>query len=539
MLRKINKSQLVYLLLFLAVIVALVGYYEFLRIPRSVVAKTKSSSTESILVTEKEEHSHSEEAKTTHTHSDSNAHSNGIGDARIVRLSQQAIANLGIQTAEVATRPLEKVLEVPGTIKLPPDRITNISPRTSSRVEEILVKSGDKVEVGQKLATLRSLEIENLHVELTEANNRLKALEQSLAVRREVLQRIIGTELEQNWIDLISALNKVKLAKQSLDRAKDLSDKIIPAKDIQQRESEYAVALRELEGVKKKLRLLGLSDKEIDRLSVNSDGKSAMDTLSLSPKEIVKKLTPLESTEALNELINQEAEYRSLQVEIEGKNKRLEVLGHRSHPGDLTKDEAVIDLTSPLSGTVTQINATLGEVIEPGNALFQVIDPWTVYAEGDIPVENVSLFKQGQEVRIRVASYPGEVFQGKVNYVSDLADPVKRTLHILAEVGNSDRKLKSEMFVTLAVVVDKSGETIAVSKESIITEGDERYVFVRNGTNFAKQNVVIGISDNQYIEVKDGLFPGDEVVTKGARELSAASVSKVAPVGADGHAHTH
>ncbi|MCI0527309.1 MAG: efflux RND transporter periplasmic adaptor subunit, partial [Nitrospira sp.] len=178
-------------------------------------------------------------------------------------------------------------------------------------------------------------------------------------------------------------------------------------------------------------------------------------------------------------------------------------------------------------------------VIEPGKALFQVVDPSTVYAEGDIPVENVSLFKQDQEVRVRVASYPGEVFPGKINYVSDLADPVKRTIHFLTEVANPDRKLKPEMFATLTVVVEKSGEVLAVPKDSVLTEGVESYVFVKNGTTFVKQSIVTGISDDQYVEIKDGLFPGDEVVTKGAHELSAASVSKAAPVGADGHAHTH
>ncbi|MCI0529683.1 MAG: efflux RND transporter periplasmic adaptor subunit, partial [Nitrospira sp.] len=339
--------RLLYLLSYLVLIGALVGYYEFQRIPQKVGTSLKSAPTESIPTMEKGEHNHPTETEPKPSGEGPDTH--GPRDIRTIRLTQQAIANLEIQTVSVDTRTLAKVLEVPGVIKLPPQQITNVSPRISGRVEEILVKPGDKVEVGQKLATLRSLEIENLHVELNEATNRLKALEQSLTLRREVLQRAIGTELERNRIELISAINKVKLAKQDVERAKNLSDKILPAKEIQQRESEYAVALGELEGVKKKLRLLGLSDKEIDRLSISSDGKSAMEALSLSPKELAKKLTPLESGEALNELINQEAEYRSLKVEIEGKNKRLEVLGHRPHPGDLAKDEAIISLTSPLS----------------------------------------------------------------------------------------------------------------------------------------------------------------------------------------------
>jgi len=535
--KKIDKSQLFCLLWFLVLVGVLVGYYEFRRIPQSVIANTKNSTTASTPVMEKDGHNPSEEAKPDHHHESSDTPS--TGDTRTIQLSPQAIANLGIQTMEVTTRTIARVVEVPGIIKLPPQRMTGVSPRISGRVEEILVKPGDRVEEGQKLAILRSLEIENLHVELDEATNRLKALEESLTLRREVLQRAIGTELEKNRIELISASNKVRLAKQNMERAKDLSDKILPAKEIQQRESEYAVALGELEGVKKKLRLLGLSDKEIDRLSSHTDGKSAMEVLSLSPKELARKFTPLESNEALNELLNQEAEYRSLQVEIEGKKQRLEVLGHHPHPGTPAKDEAVIALTSPLRGTVISVDATLGVIAEPGKVLFQVVDPSMVYVEGDVPVENVALFKQGQEVRVRVAGYPEEVFQGKVNYVSDVADPAKRAIHILAEVANPDRKLRPETFVTLVVVVEKAGEALAVPKASILTEGVERYVFVKNGTALVKQSVVTGISDDQYVEIKDGLFPGDVVVTKGVYELSTASAAKAAPVGAEGHAHTH
>ncbi len=540
---KIDKSRLFYLLLFTVLIGFLIGYSEYRRTPTSRVTDPKGSVTESPSVTEKNEdnpldkHNPSEGTRPNHHHENSDAA--GTGNTGAIQLSQQAMAGLGIQVAEVDIRTLAKVVEVPGIIKLPPQRMTGVSPRISGRVEEILVQPGDKVEVGQKLATLRSLEIENLHVELTEVTNRLKALEASLTLRREVLQRAIGNELERNRIELINAGNKVKLAKQSMERAKSLSDKILPAKEIQQRESEYLMALGELEGVKKKLRLLGLSDKEIDRLNSNTDSKSVIDILSLSPKELIKKFSPLESNEALNELLNQEAEYRSLQVEIEGKKQRLEVLGHPPHPGHLTKDEATIDLTSPLSGTVTSVDTTLGIVAEPGKVLFQIVDPSVIYVEGDVPVENVALFKQGQEVRVRVASYPDEVFQGKVNYISDVADPVKRTIHILAEVPNPDRKLKPEIFATLTVVVEKSVEALAVPKESILTEGVERYVFVKNGTTLVKQSVVTGISDDQYVEIKDGLFPGDVVVTKGAYELGMASTPKTVPVGADGHAHTH
>jgi cobalt-zinc-cadmium efflux system membrane fusion protein len=533
--KRINKSQFFFLVLFLVLTGSLVGYYEFRG--QGLVVNSGNSKTKFPPVTEKDGNNPSEEARRNHHHENSGACN--TGNTQAILLSQQVIANLGIQTAEVDIRTLAKVIEIPGIIKLPPQRITHVSPRISGRVEEILVRPGDKVEVGQKLAMLRSLEIENLHVELSEAINRLRALEESLALRKGVLQRVIRNELERNRIELVNAGNKVKLAKQSLERAKSLSDKILPAKEIQQRESEYALALGELEGVKKKLRLLGLSDKEIDRLGSTTEGRSAMDILSLSPKELLKKLTPLEGNEALNELILQEAEYRSLQVEIEGKKQRLEVLGHPPHPGHMIKDEAMIDLTSPLSGTVTSVEATLGVVAEPGKVLFQIVDPSVVYVEGDVPVENVALFKQGQEVRVRVASYPDEVFQGKVNYISDIADPVKRTIHILAEVPNPDRKLKPEIFVTLTVVVEKSVEATAVPKESILTEGVERYVFVKNGMTLVKQSVVTGISDDQYVEIKDGLFPGDVVVTKGAYELSTASINKAVPVGADGHAHTH
>ena len=120
-------------------------------------------------------------------------------------------------------------------------------------------------------------------------------------------------------------------------------------------------------------------------------------------------------------------------------------------------------------------------------------------------------------------------------------DADKRTVHLWIEVPNPQGQLLPEMFATVTLITQAATDTLAVPLQAVLTEGAEQFVFVENGDTYARQNVVVGLKDDRYVEIREGLFPGDRVVVRGGYEINAArTATSPQGKGGDGHAgHTH
>src|SRR3989304_9769656 len=179
----------------------------------------------------------------------------------------------------------------------------------------------------------------------------------------------------------------------------------------------------------------------------------------------------------------------------------------------------VVTVSAPISGTVVERSVVLGEAVEPNKHLFHIVDLSKVIVEGDVFESDVSKVKLGQNARIRLDAYPDRVFSGTVSFVASQLDPQKRTLHLWVSVDNKEGLLKPELFARVALVVEHSREALTVPVEAIIDDGAEKFVFVKNGNQFIRQDVATGVSDDRYVEIADGLYPGDQVVTDGNRQI--------------------
>ena len=74
------------------------------------------------------------------------------------------------------------------------------------------------------------------------------------------------------------------------------------------------------------------------------------------------------------------------------------------------KTVSTFSVFSPLGGVVAERNVVLGETVEPSKVILKIFDPSVVFVEGDAFEEALPQLKVGQQVRIRLAAYPGENF---------------------------------------------------------------------------------------------------------------------------------
>ena len=180
-------------------------------------------------------------------------------------------------------------------------------------------------------------------------------------------------------------------------------------------------------------------------------------------------------------------------------------------------------LKAPSSGIITNYHASVGEVVEPSTELLAITDMSSLWVLADVFEKDLSHVQTGKAVQVRVASYPGKVFHGKITYVADTIEPKTRTAKVRCVVENSSGLLKLEMFATIEIPVDRTNSVLAVPDSAIQQIEGKQVVFVRNSEKeFQKHEVQTGLASGGYTEIRSGLKAGDQVATQGSFVVKTA-----------------
>lgn len=177
---------------------------------------------------------------------------------------------------------------------------------------------------------------------------------------------------------------------------------------------------------------------------------------------------------------------------------------------------------SPVSGVVTDRHVVVGDDVEPSRHLFEVADLSHVLAIGRVFEGQIGQISVGQKVRVRVPSYPGDVFEGVVERLAGKLDPKSRSLAVYIRVANPDGRLRPHMRTTLSLVTGGADVALAIPKSAVLGEAGNFFAFVQDdeqSVRFERRSLVLGVSDDRFVEVIEGIYPGERVVTEGNYSL--------------------
>lgn len=291
-------------------------------------------------------------------------------------------------------------------------------------------------------------------------------------------------------------------------------------------------------------------DKNTVVLDANAVANLRLETAAAEPRVFEETVFALGRVQPAHDAIT------ALSSRIPG--RVVELMAHLGEPVeagvDLVRVESrqagdpppVVTLRAPRGGIITACEIHLGDPIEPDRHLLEIVDLSTVEAVARLPEQFVGRLKIGETLaRIRVASFPDEVFTGKLVRFAPSADAATGTLGAHFELKNADGRLRPEMRAEFSVIVASRADVLSVPRDAVQGEGAApRVVFAKDfdlPNAFVKTPVVLGATNDRYVEIVSGLFPGDEVVTRGAYSLRFAgggSLSlKEALDAAHGHEH--
>lgn len=204
----------------------------------------------------------------------------------------------------------------------------------------------------------------------------------------------------------------------------------------------------------------------------------------------------------------------------------------------------VIALRAPQAGVVTVLKVHLGDPVEPDAALLEITDLSEVHAVARVPEALAGRLRLGEtKARIGLTAFPGEVLIGELVRLGAEADPASGTLAAHFRVPNLEGRLRPGLRAEFSLILSSRADVLSVPREAVQGEGTApRVVFTKDFElphAFVKTPVVLGAINDRYVEIVGGLFPGDEVVTRGAYSLSFAGGGGLSLKGALDAAHGH
>ncbi|HVS63169.1 MAG TPA: efflux RND transporter periplasmic adaptor subunit [Thermoanaerobaculia bacterium] len=217
------------------------------------------------------------------------------------------------------------------------------------------------------------------------------------------------------------------------------------------------------------------------------------------------------------ELISTE-EYRRAETALEEARAALE----RSR---LTEERT--RLTTPISGVLMELARDAsgmpvadGQLVSPGFQVARISPTNTLIADIDLVGPELARVRPGQKARVRHFAWEGRGFVGTVLRLSPSVDPATHTFRAEVAVANEEGLLRPGMFVEVTLLVEQREGVPVVPRAAVTERGGRRVVFVLDGQRVAEREVVLGLGDDEVVEVVRGVSSGDRIVVRGLETLT-------------------
>lgn len=471
----------------------------------------------------------------------------------LIAVAEDRQESLGIETAEVRTGTVAQVFDAPGQIVPDEAQYAYITPRAPGVVRNVRVQIGQQVEDGELLAQIDSREVAEARLNLIDSLQQLEiararlnwqrtiyenaidmidALEQGIAPE-EVQQRFADRPVGATRQELLKAYTQYHLSGYEEELYENLRDKeaVAPAR-YKVEKAEYEVDRAVFRGLMDRMAFQVTLDYTMARQRLREARTSvkveleALRVLNASAGDILDKFESGELTRDAQESSPRETLVQTAAAAVDPSRDLSELRQTDGEP------VSTYDIRAPFAGTILERGRIVpGVVIDGQEQLFTMADLSEVWVEAHVHEGDFYLLQaaRGGSVAFTSPAYPGRTFEGKILYTGDLVDRQSRTIRMIAETANPDRLLKPGMFVEIRVRAKDPKELPLCPSTAILTEGDERFVFVRVGPErFRRRTIRTGRRDEEedVVAVLEGLDPGDRVVVAGAYELKAEMIAE-------------
>ncbi|SKB94558.1 RND family efflux transporter, MFP subunit [Soonwooa buanensis] len=251
---------------------------------------------------------------------------------------------------------------------------------------------------------------------------------------------------------------------------------------------------------------------------------------------------------AKKNLQSSDAELKSLRTQYSSLQRQLQIMG--INPSNISNGnlKSGLVITSPISGTVSNISSQIGSYVDISSPVAEVIDNGSLHLDLQVFEKDLPKMMVGQIVHFKLTNNPETEYDAKIYSIGSSFENDSKTISVHCSVTGNKAGLIDGMNITGIVSLDKS-TTPAVPNDAIVEADSKYYIFVKTDKkaeshheeaseqeeeqkvpekemktiNFEKIEVVKGSSDMGYTAITSvNKIPEDaQVVVKGAFFVNA------------------
>ncbi len=189
-------------------------------------------------------------------------------------------------------------------------------------------------------------------------------------------------------------------------------------------------------------------------------------------------------------------------------------------------------------GFVEALNVREGMFVKPATEVLTLSDLASVWVLVDVYAQQSAWVAAGQPAELRIAYWPGRVWEGRVEFVYPNLDPKTRTLRVRIPLDNPDEQLKPGMYADVRIFAGPKDDVLSIPREALIKSTDEQRVIMALGDGkFSTREVVAGMESGEWVEIISGLEEGERVVTSGQFLIDSEANLRSAFKAMDNHNH--
>ena len=183
-------------------------------------------------------------------------------------------------------------------------------------------------------------------------------------------------------------------------------------------------------------------------------------------------------------------------------------------------------ITAPISGVVASRSIKSGNFVQINSPIIRIVDASRLEATLNVPEREIAKLKPGQAVGLAVDALPGKQFTGTVDRVAPVVDNGTGTFRVVASFPG-DGELQPGMFSRLNINYDQRADALVVPRTALLEDGGEPAVYVVRDGKAQRTVLKLGYNDAGWVEVREGLKPGEQVVIAGKAALREGSAVQV------------
>ncbi|AMR32588.1 efflux transporter periplasmic adaptor subunit [Mucilaginibacter sp. PAMC 26640] len=225
--------------------------------------------------------------------------------------------------------------------------------------------------------------------------------------------------------------------------------------------------------------------------------------------ELNLKVAQLEKKQLENEI---KSKQQTMQIEI--KEAEIALAIQENDQSALQRKLQLANIIATRGGVVTYVNKNIGATVREGDALARIADLGSFKVNGSISDSYMDQLRNGMPVVVRIndSQLKGHI----VNVYPSVQNSIV-SFDVQLDERNS-KLLRPNMKVDVYPVTAVHAKTMRVTNGAAFKGPASQEIFVINGNKAERRSVHIGLINFDYVEIMDGVKPGDMVITSDMSE---------------------